>query len=310
MQEHVRDEGETAIRRSLSTNDKERMATDVGHRSLAVYELIRQHGVEEMERPLTSLFWSGLAGGLAVSMSLYAKAFLHDGLPDAEWRNLISSLGYSVGFIIVIMGRLQLFTENTITAVLPTLAHPTWKNLGRTARLWTVVLLSNLLGCALAAGLGVIARTQPPEQVWAAIDISLAYADNSWEQNLLYGVPAGFLIACIVWMRPNARGGDFWIILMITYVIGAGHLTHVIVGATELFLLMFWGALQPLEGFVFGILPTLAGNVIGGTVLFALIAYGQIKEEIAEEPELAARQGDLPEQRPRPVLPGGFDGGR
>ncbi len=46
-------------------------------------------------------------------------------LPDAKWRPLVDSLGYSLGFLFVILGRQQLFTENTLTAILPLARRPT-----------------------------------------------------------------------------------------------------------------------------------------------------------------------------------------
>src|SRR5690348_7492421 len=87
-----------------------------------VYEIVRKEGDEEMERPATSLWWSGVAAGLSISFSLLAQSILELYLPDAPWRSLISSFGYAVGFLMVVLGRQQLFTENTITAVLPVMA--------------------------------------------------------------------------------------------------------------------------------------------------------------------------------------------
>src|SRR5690349_3079991 len=83
-----------------------------------IYEIVRRMGEEEMERPVTSLWWSGVAAGLSISFSLLAQAILQAHLPDTSWRPLLTSLGYPVGFLIVVLARQQLFTENTITPVL------------------------------------------------------------------------------------------------------------------------------------------------------------------------------------------------
>ncbi len=64
---------------------------------------------------------------------------------------LLENLGYTFGFIIVIMARQQLFTENTVTAVLPVMQNPTLSNVGLLMRLWGVVLLGNLIGTGVAA---------------------------------------------------------------------------------------------------------------------------------------------------------------
>src|SRR5258708_27242936 len=108
-------------------------------------------GEEEMERPITSLWWSGVAAGLSISFSLLAQALLQAHLPDTSWRPLLTSLGYPVGFLIVVLARQQLFTENTITPVLPLAAKFTADNLAKLARLWTIGLAANMTGTAPAA---------------------------------------------------------------------------------------------------------------------------------------------------------------
>lgn len=86
-----------------------------------VYETVRREGDEEMLRTSSALAWSGLAAGLSMGFSFVAEALLASYLPDRPWRPLISKLGYSVGFLIVVLGRQQLFTENTLTVILPLL---------------------------------------------------------------------------------------------------------------------------------------------------------------------------------------------
>src|SRR5690349_19671681 len=102
--------------------DIEEMSTP---RTPVIYEVARRQGEEELRRHAFSLWWSGVSGGLSISFSLLAMAILEKHLPDAEWRPLVVGLGYTFGFLIVILGRQQLFTESTITAVLPVLKNPT-----------------------------------------------------------------------------------------------------------------------------------------------------------------------------------------
>ena len=103
-------------------------------------------GEEELARPVVALLLSGLAAGLAITISLLAELYLRMRLPDERWAELVYLLGYPVGYVIVIMGRLQLFTESTVTAVLPVAARPSMAGLARLARLWSVVLTANLIG--------------------------------------------------------------------------------------------------------------------------------------------------------------------
>src|SRR3954468_20318659 len=111
-----------------------------------VYEAIRIEGRHELERKNSSLAWSGLAAGLSMGFSFVTMAVLHHHLPDTPWRPLIATLGYSIGFLIVILGRQQLFTENTLTVILPLLNRKTLSDLCKVLHLWTVVLIANLIG--------------------------------------------------------------------------------------------------------------------------------------------------------------------
>ena len=88
-----------------------------------IHEIIREEGEAELRRPVSALAWSGLASGLSMGFSFLTQALLRSSLPDEPWRHLIDSFGYSVGFIIVVLGRQQLFTESTLTAVLPVLVR-------------------------------------------------------------------------------------------------------------------------------------------------------------------------------------------
>ena len=95
-----------------------------------VWDAVHQEGVDELQRRPLALMWSGLAAGLSMGFSLIAEGLLRAHLPETEWRPLVSKLGYPVGFIIVVLGRQQLFTENTLTPILPLLANrdraPAW----------------------------------------------------------------------------------------------------------------------------------------------------------------------------------------
>lgn len=265
---------------TLSTKESEDVEDRLRLRARVVYEIVRAEGDEELERPIVSLWWSGLAAGLAISMSVVAKGLLYEYLPDAPWRPLVSNFGYCAGFLIVVLGRLQLFTENTITAVLPLLSDPSRRSFFLTGRLWGVVFAANMVGTlifALAVSYGGIF---PAEHTEPFLEISRHFMAKTPAQMFLHGIPAGFLIAVMVWMIPSAQGADFLVITLITYLIALGDLAHVVAGAAEAFLLLLHGEIglwQTIGGFL---VPTLIGNVVGGTALFTLLAYGQVKEEM------------------------------
>jgi formate/nitrite transporter FocA (FNT family) len=254
---------------------------DLRHaRAPVQYEAIRQDGEAELNRPAASLWWSGVAAGLAISASIFCQGYLHSHLPNAEWRPLVANFGYCIGFLIVIIGGFQLFTEQTVKAILPLLSDWSRKNFIRTARLWGIVLLANMAGTFLAAFFATYSGAVKPEQFAAFLDISRSLAELGFLEAVIRGVPAGFLIAALAWMMPNSEGSKFWVIVAITYAIVLGEFAHVVAGSAEIFLLLISGDISATKAFAGLLLPILIGNVLGGTALFSLIAYAQVKEEM------------------------------
>ena len=265
---------------TLSDHEVEEVAELKASSARVVHEVIRLQGDEELSRPVLSLLFSAFAAGLAITTSVLAQAFLRMRLPDTPAAELVSRLGYSVGFVIVVLGNVQLFTENTVTAVLPLATHPTIRNLGRLLRLWGVVLVGNLAGTFLVAALIASQVIVDADQRTSAIELSSHLMHHGAVQTLCLGVPAGFLIASLAWVLPSARHSEFWIVLMVTYVIAIGGFSHVVAGSAEAWLLWLTGKASlgwALEGFIG---PALVGNIIGGTGLFAVLAHGQVRDEI------------------------------
>ena len=255
----------------------EEMATP---RTPVIYEVIRRLGEEEMERPVVSLWWSGVAAGLSISFSLLAQALIETYLPDSPWRLLLSSFGYCVGFLMVVLSRQQLFTESTITVVLPVLTDFKWMSALRSMRLWAIVLVANLVGTFFAALFCKFAPVLSPEVFAGMLTVSRRLIGLGWWATAFRGVGSGFLIAAMVWMVPSAEAAKFWVITVITYVIALGGFTHVVAGSMDGYLLALngdWTWWQLVFDFL---VPVLIGNVIGGTALFALISYAQVMQEI------------------------------
>lgn len=241
-----------------------------------VHEAIRHDGEEELSRPTSALAWSGFAAGLSMGSSFVGQALFKTYLPDGRWQPIVVNLGYPLGFLIVIIGRQQLFTENTLTAIIPLLAKRNVSTLLRVARLWAVVLAANLVGAHLFAW--VIGNTPmfKPEVQASMLALAKQAAHVTFGAAVLRGIFAGWLIALVVWMLAAVDTGRVAIIFLITYIVGLASLTHIIAGAVEvLFLPMTGAASWPSIAWGY-LLPTLIGNIIGGTSLTAALNHAQV----------------------------------
>ncbi|HEX8558084.1 MAG TPA: formate/nitrite transporter family protein [Pyrinomonadaceae bacterium] len=271
-------QGDEAGRPKLSKQERRDVKERSAPRTEVVYEAIREEGEGELRRSASTLAWDGLAAGLAMGFSLVAEGLLRAHLPDAEWRPLVAKLGYAVGFLIIVLGRHQLFTENTLTAVLPFLQRADGATLGRLLKVWAVVLAANLLG-ALAFAF-VIARTElfEPQAREAFAEIGREAMRHPWALTLLKGVFAGWLIAMMVWMLPAAESARFFVVVVMTYLVALGQFAHIIAGTVEtLYVVLTGGA--GWGDYLGWMLPTLAGNIAGGTTLVAALGHAQVAGE-------------------------------
>jgi formate-nitrite transporter family protein len=245
-----------------------------------ILESIRRTGEEELERPMNALFYSGIAAGVLISFSVLGEGLLRANLPDAPWRYILENAGYSLGFLLVILGRMQLFTENTITTVVPVMLHPDRASFVRTAQLWSVVLSANVVGAFAVATFLAYAPVLTDDVFEVLIGLSQHATGMSATEGLARGIPAGVLIAALVWMLPSAKGSEIGLIVIFTWLIALGDFTHIVAGSVEMAFLVVQGLLGP-EQAIFGFfLPVLAGNVFGGTVIFTLLAWAQIQPEV------------------------------
>ncbi|MGD2138735.1 MAG: formate/nitrite transporter family protein [Gammaproteobacteria bacterium] len=245
-------------------------------RAAVVFEAIRLEAVEELERENPALFWSGIAAGLSMGFSFIAEALLQSTLPEAPWRPLLTKLGYSVGFMIVILGRQQLFTENTLTPVIHVLREGRMAVLLDALRLWGVVLLANILATLLFATGLYAADVFDPIQTSALKAVALESVDDGFRETFLSAILAGWLIALMVWLLPVAETARVAVIVIITYLVGLGGFSHIIAGSTLAFYALAAGLTTPWTVLSVFFLPTLIGNIIGGVAFVALLNYAQV----------------------------------
>lgn len=265
----------------FNRNDDRKIDDNSALRPDLVYEVIRREGEDELDRSHRSLMLSSAAAGLAISASVIGEAMIKKQLPDQLWAELVADIGYTFGFIIVILGRLQLFTEHTITAVLPIAYSPTPRNILRLLRIWGLVLAGNVVGCTVAAWYLVHSGAFDPDAVTAILELGRHIVGDPFHIVVAKGVGAGFLIAALVWMLPSAgSGGRVGVIFIVTWLIAIAEFAHVIAGTVEIATLVLAGE-RALGDVVLGFwLPALIGNMIGGTALFAVLAYRQVRDDL------------------------------
>jgi formate/nitrite transporter FocA (FNT family) len=277
----------------LSAEEQHEVDRNQPPRAAVLHEIIRTQGDQELERSVAALWWSALAAGLTMGLSLMAMGLLNSRLPDHEGFKVIASFGYCAGFLAVILARQQLFTENTLTAVLPIMSKPTLGNFGRLFRLWGVVLVGNLCGTLLVAYVMLHLPIFDRRTDLAFLEIGRKVMENDTGQMFAKGIISGWMIATMVWMIPSMENAKMWIIVLITYLMALGDFTHIVVGSAEVSYLVFAGQLSWEDFWMVFAAPTLAGNIIGGSFIFALISHAQVRSETNTP---LSRQG-LPQRR-------------
>jgi formate-nitrite transporter family protein len=264
--------GETKIAR----DDRAEIAARTAVSALIVHEAIRLEGEEELRRPPEALAFSGLAAGLSMGFSFVSEGALNYYLPDTHWAPLLIKLGYPVGFLIVILGRQQLFTETTVTVVLPLFSRFSPALFARVLRFWAIVLVTNLAG-ALAFAWILGATTVYGEGVRSQLaQLAQATLVGDFWAVVLRGIFAGWLIATMVWLMPAAGSMRLSVIVILTYVVGLANLSHIVAGSVETLYLVVTGELGWSSWFTTFMIPTLIGNTAGGVALVSALNYAQV----------------------------------
>ena len=230
-----------------------------------------------MERGALELAFSGVASGLVIGFTFLATAFLTSKV-SPENRPVAAGIAYPLGFIFVVLGRHQLFTENTLEPVVPVLERRTLRSLRKLVRLWSIVLPANRIGAAVFALAVAWTPVLEPSLNGALLDAALTATSGSAFLVFYKAIWAGWLVATMAWLIASTRDTTAQIALvwLTTAPIAALGFRHSIAGAVDVFYRIWSGDV----GFGTGILgfeiPALAGNIVGGVVLVALVNHGQV----------------------------------
>lgn len=260
----------TACKAQVIVEEHERLSPHL------LFEIIRRDGEDELNRTTRSLIFSALAAGITISFSFYFKAILTMYLNGAPWADMVTSFGYATGFLVVILGRMQLFTENTITTMIPFFHDTSFSKFFQVMKLWGVVFFFNLIGTAIAAFFLSNSYFVTTDVATSLHQIAMHVMAMEPAVNVIRGIPAGILIAAIVWMMPMSQGFSFFMILCFTYFISLGGFSHVVVGSCEAAYEVIHGNASLFDYFFRFLLPTGFGNVLGGTFVFTLMVRAQV----------------------------------
>ena len=272
---HVMDAGEEEKKPKLDPLEENKARQEESLDQKITYDVIRREGDKELERPLIGLWWAAVAGGLSMGFIFFTEALIRSHLPDAEWRPLIAKLSYPVGFLIITLGSQQLFTENTVTPIVPLMISYTGEKMSRMLSLQGVVLIGNILGAFMFAMLVGWSNFLEPKTYEEFSAIGHEALRNTFLQTFISGIFAGWLIALMVWMLPAASANQVSTIAVMTYLVGLGGLAHVIVGSVEVLYLVVT-AETGIGSFLQFFIPSLLGNVLGGFIMVTWLNHAQV----------------------------------
>ena len=241
-----------------------------------IYEQVSRNARHELERSALGLAISGLAGGITMGLTALSTSIVVAELGPGVVAGFVAHLFYPIGFIAVILGRAQLFTENTLYPVALMLAER--RHAWKTLRLWAIVLCTNVIGAFLFALLAVRTGALRPEFVSAMSQMGVEAANMGYRHIFWSAVIGGWIIALVAWLVSGSHSitGSVMLIWLLAFVVGLGGFAHCIATSGEILAAILNHQLATSRYFAWLLAATL-GNIAGGVMLVTLLEYGQVK---------------------------------
>jgi formate-nitrite transporter family protein len=246
-----------------------------------IFEKVEDNAHQELRRSSHALAFSGLAGGFSMGLTGLAVAAALAQLGNVPAREFLAYMLYPIGFIAVIIGRAQLFTENTLYPIALVLSEN--RHYGDTARLWIVVFVCNVLGATGFAALAIRSQALTGPTHDALVELGTLAAQGTLAHIFWSGVIGGWLIALVAWMVTASHWtiGQIAVIWLLTFVVGIGHFAHCIASTGEIMSAVFAGGV-PFSRYMEWLTMATAGNICGGMTIVTVLNFGQVKA--GEEP--------------------------
>ena len=241
-----------------------------------IYEQVSRNARRELERPAIALAVSGIVGGLTMGLTGLSVAVIRAQLGESAWAEFVALLFYPVGFMAVILGRGQLFTENTLYPVALILAER--RHIGKTLRLWAIVFPCNVAGAFLFAELAARTRALQPATLHALTQLGVAAANPTLRHVFWSGVVGGWIIAMVAWLVSGSHSitGSVAVIWVLTFIVGLGHFAHCVATSGEILAAVLSHGVTAGAYFRWLFAAT-GGNIAGGVILVTLLESGQVK---------------------------------
>ncbi len=243
-----------------------------------IYAQVAKNARQELRRPARSLAISGFAGGITMGLTGLATAVGRAELGTSGPAQFVTNLLYPIGFIAVILGRAQLFTENTLYPVALVLSER--RHYLATLRLWAIVLVCNLIGALAFAALAVRSDALQPKYVDSLVTIGLEVANHSISTIFWSAIIGGWIIAMVAWLVSGSHSisGSMMLIWLLAFVVGLGHFAHSIASSGEVLSAVLRNKL-PVLGYLRWLWAAVLGNILGGVGLVTMLEYGQVVDE-------------------------------
>jgi formate/nitrite transporter FocA (FNT family) len=245
-----------------------------------IYEQVANNARQELGRSSVALAISGLAGGIFMGLSALGNAIAialltPAGAAPTNATLFIAKMFYPLGFIVVILGRSQLFTENTLYPVALVLAEK--KHFWKTLRLWATVLPANVLGALAFAAIASLTGALRPDMVQSLVKLGLGAIHNPASTIFWSAVMGGWIIATVAWLVSGSHSitGSVMIIWMLAFVVGLGNFAHSIATSGEILAAVLVGQAS-WSSYGIWLLLAVAGNICGGVGMVTLLEYGQV----------------------------------
>ncbi len=266
----------------MSQNDTETpVAIDSSRRTAhEIFEEAAENGRKELNRPMKALAFSGFAGGMTMGLTGMAVAIVTASLPEGMTREFVPYLFYPVGFIAVIIGRAQLFTENTLYPIVLLLRDRRRERFISTIRLWITVFVANVLGASAFAALVSQTDALPKQYLTELVRLGVENSSFNFAHVFWTAVIGGWLIALVAWMVTASHWtiGQIAVVWLLTFVVGIGHFAHCIATSGEILTSVMTASI-PLRQYLHWIVAATLGNILGGVIIVSLLNYGQVAAE-------------------------------